>query len=130
MTPLLKVLLIVFVASLAGGLIWSANHYSSKYQFEKRRADDAEQSAESAVAITDNVLHTIKITNIVLETNQHAKQQIALESQRAQADIKVAVANDDCARQPVPAAAANRLRQYADSVREGAGGAAAGKPDI
>lgn len=129
MTPLFKVLLIVFVASLAGGLVWSANHYSSKYHTEKKRADDAEQSATSAVTITDNVLRTIKITNIVLETNQYAKQQIALESQRATSDIKVAVSSDDCANQSVPAAAADRLRQYADSLRVGSGGTVASQPD-
>ncbi|MEB0790613.1 DUF2570 domain-containing protein [Citrobacter portucalensis] len=99
------------------------------YKGEKKRADDAELSAASAVTITDNVLRTIKITNIVLETNQYAKQQIALESQRAQADIKVAVANDDCAHRPVPAAAADRLREYADSIRTGSGGTVASKPD-
>lgn len=99
------------------------------YKVEKKRADDAEQSATSAVTITDNVLRTIKITNIVLETNQYAKQQIALESQRAQADIKVAVADDDCAHRPVPVAAADRLRKYADSLRTGSGGATSGKPD-
>lgn len=101
----------------------------ASYKGEKKRADDAEQSAASAVTITDNVLRTIKITNIVLETNQYAKQQIALESQRAQADIKVAVANDDCAYRPVPAGAADRLRQYADSLRTGSGGTVASKPD-
>ena len=54
MTPLFKVLLIVFVASLAGGLVWSANHYSSKYHTEKKRADNAEQSLSLANAtITD-----------------------------------------------------------------------------
>lgn len=84
---------------------------------------------DSNRAITDNVLRTIKITNIVLETNQYAKQQITLESQRAQADIKVAVADDDCARRPVPAGAADRLRQYADSLRAGSGGSDSGKPD-
>ncbi|EMR0588740.1 DUF2570 domain-containing protein [Citrobacter freundii] len=101
----------------------------ASYKGEKKRADDAEQSAASAVTITDNVLRTIKITNIVLETNQYAKQQIALDSQRARADIKVAVANDDCARRPVPATAADRLRQYADSLRTGSGGTVASKPD-
>lgn len=100
------------------------------YQSEKKRADDAELSATSAVTITDNVLRTIKITNIVLETNQYAKQQIALESQRAKADIKVAVANNDCASSHVPNAAAERLRQYADSVREGSGSSVARKPDF
>ncbi|MDM8919988.1 DUF2570 domain-containing protein, partial [Escherichia coli] len=65
----------------------------------------------------------------ISEANQDAKNQIALESQRAQADIKVAVADDDCARQPVPAAAADRLRQFADSLRTGSGSTASGKPD-
>ncbi|MBJ8823585.1 DUF2570 domain-containing protein [Citrobacter freundii] len=100
----------------------------ANYKDEKKRADDAELSATNAVTITDNVLRTIKITNVVLETNQYAKQQIALESQRTQADIKVAVANDDCARRPVPDAAADRLRQYADSLREGSSGTSPGKP--
>lgn len=61
--------------------------------------------------------------------NQHAKQQIALESQRTQEDIKVAVANDDCASRPVPAAAADRLRKYADSLRTSSGDTATGKSD-
>ncbi|MCX8972597.1 DUF2570 domain-containing protein [Citrobacter portucalensis] len=102
----------------------------ANYKGEKKRADDAEQSAASAVTITDNVLRNIKITNIVLETNQYAKQQIALESQRTQADIKVAVADDDCAHRPVPAGAADRLRQYADSLRTGSGSSATSKPDF
>ena len=102
----------------------------ASYKGEKKRADDAEQSAASAVTITDNVLRTIKITNIVLETNQYAKQQNALESQRAQADIKVAVADDDCARRTVPAGAADRLRKYADSLRTGSGSSATSKPDF
>lgn len=100
------------------------------YQSEKKRADDAELSATSAVTITNNVLRTIKITNIVLETNQYAKQQITLESQRARADIKAAVTNDDCARRTVPASASDRLRKYADSLREGSSSTATSKPDF
>nr|WP_193216254.1 DUF2570 domain-containing protein [Buttiauxella massiliensis] len=68
-------------------------------------------------AVMDNMLRTVAITNIVLGVNQHAKNQIALESQKASSDIKTAVAGDDCASRPVPAIAANRLRQYADSLR-------------
>lgn len=80
-------------------------------------------------AVMDNMLRTVAITNIVLETNQHAKQQIALESQRAASDIKVAVAGDDCAARAVPVGAANRLRQYADSLRTGSGSATISQPD-
>ncbi|MCW1435524.1 DUF2570 domain-containing protein [Citrobacter freundii] len=123
----LKSLIVPSVILLLALVSWFS--YGS-YQSEKKRADDAELSATSAVTITDNVLRTIKITNIVLETNQYAKQQIALESQRAQADIKVAVTNDDCARRTVPASASDRLRKYADSLREGSSGSDTSKPDI
>ena len=93
------------------------------------RLDTLQEANDSNRAVMDNVLKTVAITNIVLGANQHAKNQIALESQRAKSDIKVAVADDDCARQPVPAAAADRLQQFADSLRTGSGGAAAVKPD-
>ena len=123
----LKSLIVPGVMLLLALVSWFS--YGS-YQSEKKRADDAELSATSAVTITDNVLRTIKITNIVLETNQYAKQQITLESQRAQTDIKVAVANDDCAHRTVPASASERLRKYADSLREGSSGTATSKPDF
>ncbi|HAV8945570.1 TPA: DUF2570 domain-containing protein, partial [Escherichia coli] len=110
-----------FFFTVIGSFIWSANHYYSKYQHEKKRADEAVQNAESATAITRNVLQSLQIVNTVIEVNQHAKQQIALESQRTQKDIKVAVADDGCAARLVPAAAAERLRKYADSLREHSG---------
>lgn len=118
----------LFILCLFGGMCWSAWYYSDKASREKARADSAEQQAELANAITANVIKAVNIINAISEANQHAKQQIALESQRAQADIKVAVADDDCAHRAVPAAAADRLRQYADSLREGSGGSASGKP--
>lgn len=84
---------------------------------------------DSSRAVMDNMLRTVAITNIVLGVNQHAKNQIALESQRAASDIKAAVAGDDCASRPVPAVAANRLRQYADSLRSGTTAANPSQPD-
>lgn len=117
------------IAAVIGSFIWSANHYYSKYQHEKKRADEAVQDAESATAITRNVLQSLQIVNTVIEVNQHAKQQIAQESQRIQKDIKVAVADDDCAARLVPAAAAERLRKYADSLRASSGGTITGESD-
>ncbi|HAB5172244.1 TPA_asm: DUF2570 domain-containing protein [Salmonella enterica subsp. enterica] len=122
-------IILTFIACIAGGLIWSADHYHGKYLKEQLRADDAEQRAHSSETITANVLRTVTIMNQIVEANQNAKSQNALESQRAQADIKVAVADEDCARRFVPAAAADRLREYADSLRTGVGGAAADQPD-
>ncbi|BDZ99010.1 TPA: DUF2570 domain-containing protein [Escherichia coli] len=117
------------IAAVIGSFIWSANHYYSKYQHEKKRADEAVKNAESATAITRNVLQSLQIVNTVIEVNQHAKQQIAQESQRIQKDIKVAVADDDCAARLVPAAAAERLRKYADSLRASSGGTITGESD-
>ncbi|EBL5251105.1 DUF2570 domain-containing protein [Escherichia coli] len=125
-----KLVIAGFFVTVIGSFIWSANHYYSKYQYEKKRADEAVRNAESATAITNNVLQSLQIVNTVLEANQHAKEQIALESQRTQEDIKVAVADDDCASRPVPAAAADRLRKYADSLREHSGGTTASQPDF
>lgn len=121
--------IVVFIACLFGGACWSAWYYSDKASKEKERADSAEQQAEASNAVTANVIQAVNIINAISEANQDAKQQITLESQRAQTDIKVAVADDDCARRTVPAAAADRLREYADSLRAGSVGTAASKPD-
>jgi len=121
--------IVVFIVCLFGGACWSAWHYSDKASREKVRADSAEQQAEAANAVTANVIQAVNIINAISEANQDAKNQNALESQRAQNDIKMAVEDDDCARRPVPAAAADRLRQYADSLRSDAGGTTASKPD-
>ena len=119
----------LFLLSVLGGIVWSASHYHDKYQAEKKRADAAEQNANAAEAITANVIHTVNIINAISEANQYAKQQIAMDSQRAAADIRVSVAGDGCADRPVPAAASKRLHEYADSLRTGSGSAASGKPD-
>lgn len=121
--------IVVFIVCLFGGACWSAWYYSDKASQEKTRADSAEQQAEAANAVTANVIQAVNIINAISEANQDAKNKIALESQRAQNDIKVAVADDDCARRPVPVAAADRLREYADSLRAGSGGTVASKSD-
>ncbi|EHR8252562.1 TPA: DUF2570 domain-containing protein [Escherichia coli] len=116
-----KLVIVAFFVTVIGSFIWSAGHYYSKYQHEKERADEAVRNAESATAITSNVLQSLQIINTVIEANQHAKQQIALESQRTQEDIKVAVADDDCAVRIVPSGAVKRLHEYANGIRIGAG---------
>ena len=41
-----KIVIAAFFFSAFGALVWSANHYHSKYQAEKLRADKAEGEAE------------------------------------------------------------------------------------
>jgi prophage endopeptidase len=43
MKPRTQILVALFVISLAGGLIWGAIHFHTKYLDEKQRADKAEQ---------------------------------------------------------------------------------------
>lgn len=96
---------------------------------EKKRADDAEGQVNSAQTITANVLTTMTIFNSIAEANQHAKEQIALDASGASAGIRVAVANDDCTNRPVPAGAVKRLQQFANGLRQSAGGPVTGQPD-
>lgn len=96
---------------------------------EKKRADDAEGQVNSAQTITANVLTTMTIFNSIAEANQHAKEQIALGASGASADIKVAIASDDCTNRPVPAGAVKRLQQYANGLRQGASGSVTVQPD-
>ncbi|EJG7172012.1 DUF2570 domain-containing protein [Klebsiella pneumoniae] len=124
-----KLVIVAFVVTVIGSFIWSAGHYYSKYQHEKERADEAVRNAESATAITSNVLQSLQIINTVIEANQHAKEQIALDASGASADIRVAVANDDCTNRPVPAGAVKRLQQFANGLRQSAGSPVTGQPD-
>ena len=96
---------------------------------EKQRADGAEEQVNSAQTITANVLTTMTIFNSIAEANQHAKEQIALGASGASADIKLAIAGDDCTNRPVPAGAVKRLQQFANGLRQSAGGPATSQPD-
>lgn len=110
-------------------LWWRLSHFHEAYQAEKNRADNAEQQVNAAQAVTSNVLTTMSIFNSIAEANQHAKEQIALDASGTSADIRVAVANDDCAPRDIPVSAVKRLQQYKDRLRQGASGAATGQPD-
>ncbi|MEB1072493.1 DUF2570 domain-containing protein [Citrobacter freundii] len=118
------------VACLVACLGWLAMHYHNAANQQQARADTAEHQVNAAESVTSNVLTTMSIFNTISEANQNAKEQIALDASGASTDIKVAVANDDCARRPVPDGAVKRLQQYADGLRQGSGNSSPGKPHI
>lgn len=119
----------VAIISLILILWWGMSHFHEAYRTEKNRADNAEQQANAAQAITSNVLTTMTIFNTIVEANKNAKEQIALDASGASADIRVAVANDDCTNRSVPAGAVKRLQHYANGLRQSAGGPVTGQPD-
>lgn len=125
LTAIISAVVICLIVCLG----WLAMHYHNTAAAQETRADDAEQQVTSAQSITANVLTTMTIFNSIAEANQHAKEQIALDASGASADIRGAVANDDCANRPVPAGAVKRLQQYANGLRQSASGPITGQPD-
>lgn len=99
---------VLLVALVVAGKMVS--HYRDKYH-------QAQRDLNATESITKNVFSTVAIFNQISEANQNAKAQDALESQRAQTDIKAAVANDDCANRLVPLGAVKRLHERANSLR-------------
>ncbi|OMP89780.1 DUF2570 domain-containing protein [Raoultella terrigena] len=125
LTAIISAVVICLIVCLG----WLAMHYHSAAAEQETRAETAEQQVNTAQSITSNVLTTMTIFNSIAEANQHAKEQIALDASGASADIRVAVANDDCTNRPVPAGAVKRLQQYANGLRQSAGSAAISQPD-
>lgn len=125
LTAIISAVVICLVVCLG----WLAMHYHNAAAEQKIRADGAEQQVNAAQAITSNVLTTMTIFNTIVEANKNAKEQIALDASGASADIRVAVANDDCTNRPVPAGAVKRLQQYANGLRQSAGGPVTSEPD-
>jgi sulfate adenylyltransferase subunit 1 (EFTu-like GTPase family) len=126
---LVKKFWLPLIVVLIGALAIAASHYKRAARNEAERADAAEQQVNAAQAITANILTSMTIFNSIAEANQHAKEQIALDASGAAADIKVAVANDDCANRTVPAGAVKRLQQFANGLRQSAGGPVTAQPD-
>lgn len=123
-------IVIAVVAAILVSLCWAVDHYHGKYQAEQKRAESAEQQTNAAQTITSNVLQTVSIFNSITEANQHAKEQIALVASGAARDIQVAVADDDCRNRPVPAGAVKRLHDYANGLRQSAGGSDPVRPGV
>lgn len=125
----LTAIIIAVVICLVVCLGWLVMHYRNAANQQESRAETAEQQVNTAQAITSNVLTTMTIFNSIAEANKNAKEQIALDASGATADIRVAVANDDCTNRPVPAGAVKRLQQFANGLRQGAVGPVTGQPD-
>lgn len=116
--------LLVAALSLIVGLWWSDSHYYDKYQTERQRADAAVQAQQQSEAITAITIATAVFINEISRMAHEQKTEIARDGEETVVYIREALQGDDCAAQPVPAAAADRLREFADRVR-----AAATHPD-
>ncbi|MDE9663513.1 DUF2570 domain-containing protein [Citrobacter portucalensis] len=111
---------IIVVISAMG---WAINHYRNNAITYKDQRDKATQRAEASEAVTNNVITAMNLIRDISQATQNAKRELAEKGETRIVYIRQALHGDPCADQPVPAAAADSLREYADSLRSRAGSA-------
>lgn len=112
----------LLVLALIGVLAFFVNHYRDNAITYKDQRDKAKVRAETSEAITNNVITTMNLIRDISQATQNAKNELAHKGETRIVYIRQALEGDQCAKQLVPAAAADSLREYADGLRAGARG--------
>ncbi|ENF7818721.1 DUF2570 domain-containing protein [Enterobacter soli] len=112
----------LLVVVLIGVLVFLVNRYRENAITYKDQRDKAVVRAETSEAITNNVITVMNLIRDISQATQNAKNELAQKGKTRIVYIRQALEGDPCANQLVPAAAADSLREYADSLRPGSGG--------
>jgi prophage endopeptidase len=104
-------------------MAWAINHYRDNATTYKDQRDKETVRAEASEAITNNVITAMNLIRDISQATQNAKNELAQKGETRIVYIRQALEGDPCASQLVPAAAADSLREYADSLRPGSGSA-------
>ena len=118
-TAIISALIICIIVCLS----WAVNHYRNNAIAYKDQRDKATVRADTSEAITSNVITTMNLIRDISQATQNAKNDLAQKGETRIVYIRQALEGDPCANQLVPSAAADSLREYADSLRSGASGA-------
>lgn len=110
--------IIVVISAMA----WAINHYRDNAITYKDQRDKATVRADTSEAITNNVITTMNLIRDISQATQHAKNELAQKGETRIVYIRQALEGYPCANQLVPSAAADSLREYADSLRPGSSG--------
>jgi prophage endopeptidase len=102
-------------------MAWAINHYRDNAITYKDQRDKATVRADTSEAITNNVITTMNLIRDISQATQNAKNELAQKGETRIVYIRQALEGDPCAGQLVPSAAADSLREYADSLRPGSG---------
>ncbi|EMM6492741.1 DUF2570 domain-containing protein [Enterobacter hormaechei] len=113
----------LLVLAVIGVLVVLVNHYRDNAITYKDQRDKAKVRADTSEAITSNVMTTMNIIRDISQATQNAKNELAHKGETRIVYIRQALEGDPCANQPVPSAAADSLREYADSLRASPSGA-------
>ncbi|WP_150182602.1 DUF2570 domain-containing protein [Enterobacter asburiae] len=113
----------LLVVALIGVLAFFVNHYRDNAITYKDQRDKATVRADASEAITSNVITTMNLIREISQATQNAKNELAQKGETRIVYIRHALEGDMCAKQLVPTAATDSLREYADSLRSGSGSA-------
>ncbi|QHD90374.1 DUF2570 domain-containing protein [Citrobacter freundii] len=115
----LTAIIIFVVVCIIVSLGWAVNHYRGNAITYKDQRDKATARADTSEAITSNVITTMNLIRDISQATQNAKNEMAKKGETRIVYIRQALEGDPCANQLVPSAAADSLREYADSLRTG-----------
>lgn len=118
LTGITCAIIIVAISSLG----WLANLYHDNAIKFKEQRDKATVRAETAETVSNSVITAMNLINDISRVTQNAKTELSRAGEQRVIYIRQALEGDQCAKQLVPAAAADSLREYADGLRAGAGG--------
>lgn len=119
----LTAIICAVVICLLVSMAWAINHYRDNAIAYKDQRDKASVLAETSEAITNNMITTMNLIRDISQATQNAKNELAQKGETRIVYIRQALEGDPCANQLVPAAAADSLREYTDSLRPSSGGA-------
>ncbi len=105
----------------------AASYYHNRMKQAQASASIALQGQQQAEAITGNVIAAVNLFNDIAKATHNDKQQSKAESDERVVYIRKAIKGDACAFQPVPAAAADRLREHLNKIRSSASGTDTGR---
>ncbi|EKN3387822.1 exotoxin [Yersinia enterocolitica] len=111
----LPALLLIILAGLSLHFYNEADEWHDK-------ADAIAKERDEARFILSNQVRMVNIINDIAKANEHEKNRISNNGEVRAAAIKKEIGGDECAAQPVPAAAADLLRKHANQIRSGATG--------
>ncbi|HGV4480452.1 TPA: DUF2570 domain-containing protein [Klebsiella pneumoniae] len=118
LTAIISAIAICLIVSLG----WLASHYRDNAITFKEQRDKATVRAETAETVSNSVVTAMNLINDISRVTQNAKTELSQAGEQRVIYIRQALESNQCAKQLVPAAAADSLREYADGLRTGAGG--------
>ncbi|MEQ0227603.1 DUF2570 domain-containing protein [Klebsiella sp. CN_Kp091] len=116
LTAIICAVVICMLVSMA----WAINHYRGNAITYKDQRDKATVRAETAETVSNSVVTAMNLINDISRATKHAKTELSQTGEQRVTYIRQALEGDQCAKQLVPAAAADSLREYADGLRSGA----------